>query len=194
MSENKGLHGDFLGPPPLVTAWTQGTIVKSVQYGTITIGNTSLTGTATITTVVPTNALVFFLGLVHQEAADGISVPFSYLQLTNATTVTATRAIQPGAGAATPVIGFCVLEFLPGVIRSIQKGTVTLNAVTSNTATITAVNVAKSILLYGFESSDQNLVTDALARITLTNATTVTMTRNNNTGVVVGAFTVVEFY
>ena len=71
-------------------------------------------------------------------------------------------------------------------IKSIQRGTISVTAGSSATATITAVNTAKTELRYlGAEVN--------AARIALTNSTTVTATNAGVATVVVG-FEVTERY
>jgi hypothetical protein len=83
-------------------------------------------------------------------------------------------------------------------VRSVQRGSITIaGASTSNTATITSVNLTTSIVTYlgctlvGAENPDH-----AFARVTLTDATTVTATKGAGTGGadnVVLNYDVVEF-
>lgn len=81
------------------------------------------------------------------------------------------------------------------VIASIQYGTVSITGTnTSGTATITSVDTSKAALLFlGFSSSRDD--GQMPARITLTNATTVTATRSTpgGTGATTVGFCVVEF-
>lgn len=85
-------------------------------------------------------------------------------------------------------------------IKSVQYGTVTLaDSVTSNTATITSVAVNKSVVHFLGFSTDSNLVDNQrrwLARVTLTNATTVTASRGSatTTNAMTVGFVVVEYY
>lgn len=77
-----------------------------------------------------------------------------------------------------------------GGIKSIQTGTL-IPVGGSTTASITAVNTAKSFVLYGGHSTFGS--TPAVAvRVELTNSTTVTATCTDSTGSTV-AYTVVEF-
>lgn len=83
------------------------------------------------------------------------------------------------------------------VIRSIQQGTITIAAASlSNTATITAVTTANTILIYdGVTSTTASQIGSGrhTARISLTDATTVTATRENVTDAVTVKFTAIEF-
>lgn len=92
------------------------------------------------------------------------------------------------------------------IVKSIQYGTVTIDpsAATSATATIASVNTSRALLIgLGFSASDDATETivnyvKALPRITLSNATTVTLTTAQvNGGKITGitqSFVVVEFF
>ena len=84
-----------------------------------------------------------------------------------------------------------------GGIKSIQQGTITVAAATSsNTATISSVATAKAfVLLNGFTFNFNASAANHFSRVELTNATTVTATRNSadNTYSTTVAYTVVEF-
>lgn len=74
--------------------------------------------------------------------------------------------------------------FGAGGIKSIQRGVISINTGTTNTgtATIAAVNTSKSDLtLLG--ANGQSFNTAVAARVELTNATTVTATVRNGSGV-----------
>ncbi len=83
------------------------------------------------------------------------------------------------------------------LIVSIQKGTVVLNNVLTNTATISAVVLANSILIYDGAIYSGNTVNtaDGYGQLVLTNTTTITGTRGlNNDGLVLTLyFTIIEF-
>lgn len=82
-----------------------------------------------------------------------------------------------------------------GGLRSIQRGTITIvgGGVLSNTATITAVDTANTVLVMLGQSSNSSAsdIRDSFARITLTNATTVTA--NRTSGVDAAASITVSF-
>ena len=79
------------------------------------------------------------------------------------------------------------------VIRSIQRGTIVLSGVASNTATITAVDTTKSRLCLLGLLTDQTAADRIHTHLVLTNATTVTATRGLGTGDVTVSFEVVEY-
>lgn len=105
-----------------LSVWTQVTIAnktarvfKSVQYGTYTFGSGGTSTTATITSVDTTRAVVIPLGFTVAavvSGAGGIGATNPYLTLTNATTITATRASGTDS-AGTAMVGtgsFVVVE------------------------------------------------------------------------------------
>lgn len=85
--------------------------VKSIQQGTIAM-STETSKTATITSVNTAKAFVLYLGGIGAftiVAGSGGIDPAPYLQLTNATTVTAARPSATQTQAVT--VGFMVVEF-----------------------------------------------------------------------------------
>ena len=169
-------------------------VIKSVQYGYINV--TTLTNTATITAVDTNNAYVVHMGDNMGNTTSNYPADNSfYLELTNATTVTATRAGQSYAR----VTYFMVIEYYPGIIKSIQN----TSASNDNTSvTINAVNTNKTILINrgalravtstdGFFRSRYNLY---LANSTTVSSATYTIVGDAESGTSTLYFTVVEFY
>lgn len=78
-------------------------------------------------------------------------------------------------------------------IKSIQRGTIALVGVDSNTATITSVDTTKSVLRHLGQITNGTSVPDGQCHLVLTNATTITATKssaNNNATV---SYEVVEY-
>ena len=153
--------------------------VKSVQQVSIAIASGSTSNTATIAGVDTTKAMIIYQGLTTSSTSALQSV-VSRVELTNATTVTATR----GASNSDSVIVCAVVVEFASDVNSIQAGTINLNSALSNTATITAVGANAFVLWLGQSSAT---AATALSRITsavdLTNSTTVTAhagTTNSN--------------
>lgn len=169
-------------------------LIKSVQRGTITITSPATSNTATITSVAMANSRLRHLWSSVSSGGNFGQGAIS-LVLTNATTITATTQTDIGS---THVVSYEITEYWPGVLRSVQRNTITLGAaVTSNTATITSVNTAKSELSYLGEQSDEAQNADSFAKVVLTNATTVTATRNGGggaAGTAIVSFEVAEFW
>lgn len=169
------------GIGPLATAgviaqWGASSLVTSVQYGSIAgFGTSSLTATATISAVDTSRAFVVWLGS-NNGGVDDFSL-LARVTLTNSTTVTGTRERQDGANGST--VNFVVVEMLPGIIRSMQVVYGSLLSTSTPTASITAVNTAKSVLLPvgRVQTSAGGAVSyTAMPYCTLTNSTTVTWT------------------
>lgn len=80
------------------------TVIKSIQYGTITLAGVA-SNTATITTVSTTKSVLHFLG--NTATSTSGETFMTKLSLTNATTITADRT----NASATSVIGFCIAEY-----------------------------------------------------------------------------------
>lgn len=183
--------GRLRGVQP-VSGWLRGGSVgiKSIQRGTITIGNTATSNTATLATSVdPANSRIRYLGCGTNDNTS----PEARVTLTNATTVTATRI---GTSNNTTV-SYEVTEYQPGVIKSVQRGVISMaSGNSSGTATITAVDTTKAECeCLGDTTTDAGAPTNPANNgyVALTNATTVTATHGNTYDWSVG-WQVVEFY
>lgn len=164
--------------------------VKSVQPFTITIGSSQTSNTATITAVDTNNSIILWGG--WQTTATSAAQGFSRLTLTNSTTVTANRNTSATTSA---IARGTVLELHPGSVAvAAQYGSITIGAgATSNTATITSVDTAKSALIFlGSTTTIATLTSSIPANVELTNSTTVTAARAGSTGTVVVNFCVVQ--
>jgi hypothetical protein len=177
-----------------IAQWRQRGLIVSIQRGSISLNNLT-SATATITAVNLANAILVFGGVQAAAGSGDQSVAACKIVLTNATTVTATVTT---ANANTRNVEYQVIEFVPGVIKSIQAGTITVSgAATSNTATVTAVDTAKSILLpLGMTTTYVGAMSDASInhRMSLTNATTVTMFNGTGSDDRIGSYMLVELF
>lgn len=152
----------------MVALWGAVSLVASVQRGTVTISS-GTSNTATITAVDTSRTLLYHLGTNYNAAAVQDDIGFLRVALTNSTTVTASRNTS---SANVGVASFEVVEYLPGVFKSIQRGTV----VAGSTASITEVDPAKcSLTLLGF-TVDSGSDLRNMPYVALTNGTTVTGT------------------
>jgi hypothetical protein len=164
-------------------------IIKSIQRGTITFGGPG-SGTATITSVNLSNSVLSYLGDTSDVAANAATARDCTIVLTNATTVTATA----GPAGANYVVAFEVIEYVPGIVKSVQTGSITTGGTTA-TATITAVTTAKCKLTYlGQVAAANDFENSIQAYLVLTNSTTVTVNHQAGGGNKTTAFQVVEFY
>lgn len=168
---------NLLGPQGmggLVGLWGASSLIESIQYGTVSLG-AGTTATATITAVdVSRSVLIDLRSLNNWSAGTQPAYTSTRLTLTNSTTVTGDRN---ASGGITCSAGFAIVQFRPGVIKSVQYGNINGGAAT-NTATITSVNTDKTFLLsLGIIGDTGGLDGYFYSILSLTNATTVTATR-----------------
>lgn len=179
-----------LGGAGMVGLWGASSLIESVQTGTIT-WTSGASNTATISAVDPSRSAVFLLGSTTLYSG---SVPYecqAWVQITNATTVTASVY---ATSSYQRWVGYVVIQFAPGVIRRIQTGSITLTAATSNTATISEVNLNRSLLTNaGYYSTSYRYTSDYMGYFSMTNSTTVTLTRAVGDLNMYGYFQIVEF-
>ena len=167
-------------------------LIRSIQRGSIVIGNTASSNTATITTVDTNNTALYLVCSSSDATVDKWDCVFGRLALTNATTITATRT---GTTGDNQTYVYEVVEYWPGVIKQVQRGTIALTGVGSNTATITAVTTTKATLnCLGFLCTELSVPNRIMTRLELTNTTTITATRAVGTNNVTIGYQVVEFY
>ncbi|OWK47539.1 hypothetical protein [Fimbriiglobus ruber] len=149
-------------------------LINSVQPRSVTLTTANTSDTDTITSVVTANAMVVYAGC--QVGANNAPSTFFYVpQLTGSTTVTLTRG---GTSTTSRTMNYTVVEFASGVLNSVQRGTIALHNVTSNTATITSVSTSHAVAnLNNFSSSlAAGDPAETFPGVALTNATTVTAT------------------
>ena len=170
-------------------------LIKSIQYGSISIASGSTSNTGAINEVDLDNSIIMFLG--NTSAASALRGSMARVELTNSTTVTVIGGTSEPFGGRTA--RFCVLEFHPGLLKSNQSGYITIaTSQTTNTDTISSVDTTKAVLFYlgigtdgGVRDEDQHF-----ADIQLTNSTTITATRDTadaNETVDTG-YQIIEFY
>jgi len=188
---------DGTGANSLLLRRSQRSLIKSIQSGTTTIAINTTTNTSTVTAVVVANSVLLNLGSTHSNAAETNAGRWNLrISLTNTTTITATN--YASGPASTPIVSWMLVEFLPGVIKTRQEGTIALTTVASATATVTAVTVQKSALFpIGWSGgADPAVGEGATARLAVTNATTITATKIGTSAVIpmtVG-YQLVEFF
>ena len=185
-----------LGGSGMVGLWGASSLITQVQYGTVSTAGSS--GTATITSVDTTRSILINLGqTVNDASSPSPSEMYCRIILTNSTTITITRGTGGNPGAR--VVGFVVVEFAPGVLRSVQAAVLTISSGSSTTATISSVNTAKTVLLpLRTSSATTSALTGVMMDVylTLTNTTTITATMDvagtgawtPNTGVIAMEF------
>lgn len=153
--------------------------VRSIQASTIVL-NAVTTNTATINAVTTANAFVVWLGQTHSTNAADFNYTEGTVELTNATTVTAGKG-NSATNALT--VGFVVIEFYTGILKSNQQVSATIaGSSASQTATISSVNTANSLTVYNGWNLGAFASNDNTRRpyTVLTNGTTVTFSRNSS--------------
>jgi hypothetical protein len=108
------------------------------------------------------------------------------------------KGLITGALFAMLVAGPAHATYVPSVVRSLQYDSVTLDAATNTTTdtlATTLTNTSKAVLInLGCYSTDTNSIAQ-LARLTVTNTTTVTLTRGTSAASnTTCGYAVVEFY
>ncbi len=162
-----------------------------IQSFTLTIASSSTTGTATITAV-GSGAYIIYGGTVSQTNGTP-QFDFAYLQLTNSTTITATKN---GATTGTVIItGYIVDADTTNLIKSIQQGTISISAITgTGTATISSVTNANAATHFlGFQDAIASAQTgEAYPRLSLS-GTTVTATVATAAAAGVVGYQIIEY-
>lgn len=130
--------------------------IRSVQRGTISIGSAT-SASATIVAVNTRHAVIRFLGFTNAtfDARDMVG----RVELTNSTTVTALRY---STVADSTTVSYEVTHYWPGVIKSIQRGTLTSGGGVN--VTLTAVNLLFTDVDYlGYRFNDASPGTTYIA-------------------------------
>lgn len=175
-------------------------LVRSIQTGTITITGTS--ASATITAVNTAHSVLINLG----SNAPGSDTSFGHDTYGVGMTLASATSVSAGCGAASandPTCRFAVIEFWPNtpitaarLIRSIQYGSINSSSTSAN-ATVTSVNTAKSILLHLGTISNATPSEGAdtyMTALTLSNATTVNVSKSQSIATCTTYFCLVEFW
>jgi hypothetical protein len=161
-----------------------------VQQVSITIGNGATSNTATITAV-GAGAFIIWQGQTTTDSTTAASA-FARIELTNSTTVTATRNTS---STDTVTINALVVDGdTTNLVKSVQSGTVSIaSGSTSGTASISAVTNANTAIFYlGTSTAAAANLTRDMCNVSLS-GTTVTAARNASNGACVVGFCVVEF-
>lgn len=159
-----------------IALWGAVSLVASAQRGTTQI-TAATSATSTVTAVKTENAIL--IRNSHQfNSGVNTDLPGHHqirIALTNGTTVTVSKDVSSDGD----LVSWDLIEFLPGIIRSLQRGTYTTTAAASGTATITAVDTAKATLFdQGFSTTYAVALNGAywFLQQVLTNSTTITGT------------------
>jgi hypothetical protein len=143
----------------------------------------------TITEVDPTKTMLLFNGSQGYNAGTQPDRECSgYVELLNSTTV---RAHHDDHDTPTRVNG-TVLEFGSG-IASIQRGILSLASTSTNTASLSEVNLSKTIVNQCGDAHSSSFLRDNGVRIYLQNATTLRAYRQSGSGTSNVSYEIIEF-
>lgn len=149
--------------------------VESVQQDTVTIGSGSASGTKAITAVDRTRSLPFYLGVTNTGTTTSANAVHCNFAFQDNSTIVANRN---AASSTVTTLGFCIVQFVKGVLKSVQAISSTSTSTnTEDTDTINTVDPARTILLYNGVSSATATINNFFHNLKLTNATTVTKSR-----------------
>lgn len=168
----------------------QSAALAQLVAGGVDVTNTNTSDTVSLApNVDPAMAVLLFAGTLSSTST--IDVAFTRAALTDGSTVTQTRTTGTNAehGCA-----LAVAQLSRRVVRRVQRGTVAISASTSGTATIEAVDVSRSwVMFLGVSAAVGATPDQALASLALTAADTVTATLGTS-GTVTVSFEVVTFH
>ena len=170
--------------------------VTEVHHGTVNVAVSTTTGTSSSFDATLANCAVLFCGSKTDDPGDSYNASLLNLTLSGsdgAVTVTATR--EAASGTISPTASFNIIECVASKVNQIQESVVTMtNGNATGTDTITAVDLSKSLALFGGCRTSTTTSTDsAFARYDLTNTTTITGNRVDTSGSSNGTVTVIEF-
>lgn len=169
-----------------------GGVIESVQQGTIALSSVSIIPpsadgsdggtyqTASITPVDLTRSDIFYLGNTVAGTnldADAQIVAIDFYDNTKV------RARRGSTGLKGANVNYVVVQFTAGYTQSIQRGTLASSSnSTTDTATVSSVNTANSLLFYkGAIISGSSYADDGYFHRQLADSTTITFTRSGTT-------------
>lgn len=169
-------------------------LIVSIQPFVITLFASS-SGTATINRVLMPNAVIFHNRFLTDWTGGYDNTSFQpRFTFTNETTITVTCVGAATSGVTTVVKG-TVVEFKPGVIKSIQRGSLSLNSgSTYGVVTLSPPVVTDKTWVMDLGMSTNQTNTDIIAHYALTNSTSVTIASNGSASTREYGYQVVEFF
>jgi len=163
----------------------------SIQRFSISIAPGAQSTDYTIPTIDLSRTALFFCGCSSHSAYANCDLTNCYFL--NPSTIRCLRAtVNATFGVECEVF---YIEFPPELINSIQACLVSVNpATTTNTVTISEVDLSKSIIIHNGTVITGNATTDKfLTRLSFDNSTTVRVNRGVGDSLIYTRFTVIEF-
>jgi hypothetical protein len=180
---------------PAVAAMFSPRLVRSINYYTHTLtAGGALSASVSIVPVDARQAIVLPLGVqCNDNTANSVSF-WAGAWLNDASTVTVQRASNAGAS----VIAFAVIEFVPGVIKSLQYGggIYSASTPTQSYALSPSVDVSRTWLIHSYHAFDSAVQQAyyASTRIELASGSVTSRRQDGGFGFPTDRFTLVEFY
>lgn len=169
-------------------------IVKSVTPVTVTIAAGATSGTASINITSTSNAFIEWGGQTCQGGSSTPDKTMGYFDpITSTSVVTAHRSTSDASNSMT--LYGTVIEYAPGVIKSIQSSNIALATVVSNTYTLpTGITNANAFVAYQGTAynSTNDFSHNIFANVSLS-GNIVTAARKGTANTLTVYFTVVEF-
>lgn len=160
-----------------VVEFNSGVLNSSTQSGSISMSSET-SKTATISSVTTSRSMLLWGGFLRQGTGTSAGRD-PYIQLTNGTTVTASRTQTNASGS--DVVTFMVAEFKTADIQSVNRNVIVIaTSDNSNSDTLSgAVVIAKTIAHFLGRNNNASTIPNGktLATVFLTNTTTVTAQR-----------------
>lgn len=147
-------------------------LVDSVQYGTISLA-AATSNTAAITPVDATRSIPVYLGMTTDTGSQSAGRQNGRVTLTDEDTITGNTS-----NAITGTLGFMIIDWADASVTSVQNIVTTLtSANTSDAATISSVDVNRSLVFNGGQSGALSSSPDLCYTSQLTGPTALTHTR-----------------
>lgn len=163
-----------------------GIAIDAIQHLSLSIPSGQLSSQLTIDEVDLSSTFILYSNRDIEDSAATVSM--ARIQLIDSTHIEATR----NTANALLVTNFCLVKTTSG-IKSIQRGTITLTAEVQHSITISQVNLAKTFVSYLGAQSTAIYYEQSLARIYLSNSTTLTAHTTAAFAIIIISYEVVEF-
>jgi hypothetical protein len=169
-------------PRNLVASWLGRPTVKRTQRGIFTtVGGGSSQTVTGFSAVDPLNTLIYVVALGGQAAVDSSGHPWAARLFLSSDGTTLSLDSTTNL-----IVSWEAREYVPGIWRSIQRGTITANATSVNATLGTRVDTNRAMLnsmgVSGFTGTDDTHV----PYLTLTDGVTITAVTNTGGAAVIG--------
>jgi hypothetical protein len=159
-----------------------------------TVSRTITSGTSrtdTLTAVVMASTWLAFNGVTTNDL-DTLDIEATKFALTSTTAVTDTN--NTALVVSNQQLRYTVIEYVSGVLNSMQRGTVTMTAATSANVTVTSVGTTVSVVNYcNYTTTETVSLANAWPGISLTTATNIQAVKNSSTSNTTVSYELMEY-